>query len=190
LHLDQPTTSRSIPADGYNANSAVGGLLAAVASLATHPRSAPPLPARAPPPVRISHNQQRPHDQVYHQSYPDSTTHGRAGGSGGYRDVTHHYDEDEEGEAVHGFQGEEVQGEGEGEGEDEEAHEHEHEYEHEHEQEDEDEEDYPGGEPVEYEEEERGYHAHHAHNYGSYEAGQTVEEDEEDEDEYDGGYGY
>jgi hypothetical protein len=187
LHLDQPTTSRSIPADGYNANSAVGGLLAAVASLATHPRSAPPLPARAPPPVRISHNQQRPHDQVYHQSYPDSTTHGRAGGSGGYRDVTHHYDEDEEGEAVHGFQGEEVQEEGEG--EDEEAHEHEHEYEHEHEQEDEDEEDYPGGEPVEYEEEERGYHAHHAHNYGSYEAGQTVEEDE-DEDEYDGGYGY
>jgi len=92
--FNQPATSRSIPAGGYNS---------------APQEMAPPLPARAPP-VRISNNQQRPYD---HQSYPDSTTHRGAGGYGGHRDVTHHYDEDEEGE--------EYQGEGEGEGEDEEA---------------------------------------------------------------------
>ena len=135
------------------------------------PARAPPLPARAPP-VRISNNQQRTYDQVQHRSYPDNTAHGGAGGYGGYRDVTHHYDEDEEG----GFHGEDYQGEGE---DDEEVHEQEQEPEYEQE------EDYPGGEPVEYDGEEQVYHAH---NHGGYHgAGQMVEEGE---DEYDGGYGY
>ena len=142
---------------------------------------APPLPARAPP-VRISNNQQRSYDQVQHQSYPDSTTYHGAG-HGGYRDVTHHYDE-EEGEAVGGFHGEEDHGEGEGEDENEDAQEQEPEPEYEQE------EGYHGAEPVEYAEEEYGYNAHHAHNYGGYEADQVDEEDEEGEDEYGGGYGY
>jgi len=139
---------------------------------------APPLPARAPPPVRISNNQQRPYDQVQHQSYPDGTTYHGAEDYGGYRDVTHHYDEDDE-QVEGGFHGEEDHGEEEG--EDEEAQEHEQELE------DEQEHDYHGGEPVEYDEEEQGYNAHNAHHYGGYEAGQMVEEGEE---EYDGGYGY
>ena len=164
MHLDQPVTSRSIPAGGYN--SAPRGM-------------APPLPARVPPPVRISNNQQRAYDQVQHQSYPDSTTYRGAEGYGGYRDVTHHYDEDEEGEAVGGFQGEEDHGEGEEEEEDEEAQEQEPEPEYEQEGY------YHGGEPVEYEE--QGYNAHNAHSYGGYGAGQMVEEGE---GEYDGGYRY
>lgn len=157
MHPDQPATSRSIPAGGYNS---------------AHP---PPLPPRARP-VRISNNQQRPYDQVQYQSYPDSTTHRGAGVNGDYRDGTHHYGEDEEGETVGGFQGEEDQGEGEAE----EAHWHEPEPEPE--PEDEQEEDYPGGGPVQYDEEEQGYNTHY---YGGYEAGQTVEEGEY---EYDDGY--
>jgi hypothetical protein len=201
LHLDQPATSRSIPAGGYNSapremapplparappgryNSAPAPPLPARAARAppgrhnSAPRGmAPPLPARAPP-VRIGNNQQRPYDQAGHQSYPDSTTHRGAGGYGGYRDVAYHYDEDGEGEAVGEFQGEEDQGEGEDEEAEEQA-------EPEPEPEDEQEEEYHGGEPVEDYEEEQGYNAH---NYGGYEAGQTVEEGE---DEYDGGYSY
>ncbi len=114
-------------------------------------------PARAPP-ARISNN-------TYH-------------GAGGYRDVTNHYDEDEGGEAVDEFEGEADQGEGEGEYELEEAHEEDPDPEVEHE------EDYPGGEPVEYDEEEQG---HYAHNYEGYGAGHMVEEDEY---EHDGGYGH
>jgi len=163
---NQPATNRSIPAGDYN--SAPRGM-------------APPLPARAPP-VRISNNQQRPYDQVQHESYADSTTYRGAGDYGDHRDVTHHYDE-EEGEAVGGFHGEEDHGEGEG--EDEEP------QEQEPEPEDEQEEDYHGSEPVEYDGEEQGYNAHQAHNYGGYEADQMDEEGEgEGEDEYDGGYSY
>lgn len=128
----------------------------------------PPLPARAQP-VRISNNQQRPYDQAGHQSYPDSTTDREVGGYGYYRDVTNHYNEDEEGEAVGEFQNEEYQGEPEAE----EAEE----------PEDEQEEVYHGGEPVEYDEEEQGYNSHQ---YGGYGAGQV----EEGEGEYDGGYSY
>ena len=131
----------------------------------------PPLPARAQP-VRISNNQQRPYDQAGHQSYPDSTTHRGVGDYGGYRDVTNHYNEDEEGEAAGEFQSEEYQGEPEAE-----------------EPEDEQEEDYHGRGPVE-DEEEQGYNSHH---YGGYRAGHMVEEDEGDgdgEEEYGGGYGY
>ena len=114
----------------------------------------------------MSNNQPRSYDQVQYQSYPDSTTYG---GAGGYGEVTHHYDEDEGGEAVGRFQGEEDQGE-----EDEEAQEQEYEQE----------EDDAGSEPVEQEEEEQGYNAH---NYRGYGAGQMAEEDD---DEYDGGGGY
>jgi len=180
-------TSRSIPADGYN--SAPRGIAPPLPARAPSgvrinstqqaPREiAPPLPARAPP-VRINSNQQGPYGQVQHQSYPDSTTYRGAGGYGDYREVTHHYGEDEEGEVVGGFQGGEYQGRGEE--EDEEAQEQEPEPEEEHLQEEEEE--YRGGEPVE-NEEEQGYNAH---NYGNYGADHGVEEGEEEDN---GGYGY
>lgn len=186
LDLDQPANGRSIPEDGYN----------------SAPREmAPPLPARTPP-IRISNNQEydqvqhqeydpvqhqgygqvqhqeyqvqhQEYDQVQYQSYPDSTTYRGAGGYRGNREVTHHYDGDEEGEAVGGFQGEGGQGMGEeevGEAQEQVP-----------EPEDEQEEGYPwtGGEPVE-NEEGQGYN-----NYRGYGAGV-----EEGEGEYDGGYGY
>ena len=78
----RPTTSRSIPAGGYDS-----------------------VPQQMGPPHGSNYNLPRSRGLGQNQPYPENTSYHRALGHGGYRDVAHNYDEDGEEGGVGGFEG-------------------------------------------------------------------------------------